>query len=241
MISAVMIIKDAEATLADTLAALTWCAEVIVYDTGSRDHSQEIASRYANVRWVAGFFDGFGATKNRALDTASNDWIFSIDADEIPDATLIANLQTFPLNDPNRVGIITRENQFYGQTVTVGGWGKDQLLRIFHRSTHRFNSRPVHESVEPGAQSEKIILNGALIHAAVTDVGQFLIKIERYSALNAERLAKKPFPLIVGKAVFAFLRSYFLKRGFLAGWRGVTIAWCNATGVYFKYLRAYLK
>ncbi len=239
--SAVLIVKNARQTLADTLASLHAFAEVIVYDTGSSDDSRAIAAAFANVRLIDGYFDGFGSTKNRALDLAANDWIFSIDADETLSEQLAAAIAAFCQDDPHAVGIVLRENRFCGKTVTVGGWGNDRLVRLFNRKMYRFGDCPVHEAVVLDRQAVRVSLDGVLSHTAVTDVGQFLIKIERYSALAALRLPRKPFPSIVAKSLFAFLRSYFFKRGFTAGWRGFTIAWCNAIGVYFKYLRAYTK
>lgn len=239
--SAVLIVKNARHTLAETLASLRAFAEVVVYDTGSDDDSREIAAGFSNVRLIDGCFDGFGTTKNRAVALAAHDWIFSIDADETLTERLAAALAAFPEDDPRAVGVVLRENQFCGKTVTVGGWGNDRLVRLFNRGVYCFSERPVHEAVVLDRRAVRIPLDGVLHHAAVTDVGQFLVKIERYSALAAGRLPRKPFPLIVAKSLFAFLRSYFLKRGFAAGWRGFTIALCNAIGVYFKYLRAYMK
>lgn len=239
--SAVLIVKNARETLAGTLHSLHRFPEVIVYDTGSDDDSRAIAAEFSNVRLIDGYFDGFGNSKNRAVDCAAHDWVFSIDADETVTERLAAALAAFPEDEPHAVGIVLRENQFCGKTIRVGGWGNDRLVRLFNRRVYRFSDRPVHESVVLDQRAVRISVDGVLRHAAVTDVGQFLIKIERYSALAAGRLARKPFPVIVAKSLFAFLRSYFLKRGFVAGWRGFTIAWCNAIGVYFKYLRAYTK
>jgi hypothetical protein len=41
------------------------------------------------------------------------------------------------------------------------------------------------------------------------------------------------------RAVWAFWRTYLLQLGILEGWRGLVIAWSNANGVFFKYMKAY--
>ena len=45
--------------------------------------------------------------------------------------------------------------------------------------------------------------------------------------------------LIVLRSFFAFFRSYILRAGVLAGWRGLVIAWNESNGVFFKYMKIY--
>ena len=39
--------------------------------------------------------------------------------------------------------------------------------------------------------------------------------------------------------VWTFVRSYLLKLGFLAGWRGVVVATCDSMGTFFKHMKRY--
>src|SRR5579871_4681124 len=109
-ISVVLMVRDAEATLAATLNGLSRFAEVVVYDNGSQDKTLEIAGRYPNVRIHRGSFVGFGATRNRAAALATHDWVFSIDADEVPDAALLAALDALPLDDAAKAYDVERQN-----------------------------------------------------------------------------------------------------------------------------------
>lgn len=83
-VGAVLIVKDEERRLAKCLAALEGVVdEVVVYDTGSRDATLEIA-RASATTVVEGFWDDdFGAARNRALAHATTDWVLSVDADEV--------------------------------------------------------------------------------------------------------------------------------------------------------------
>lgn len=82
-VSAVLIVKDEEDALERCLASVAWCDEVVVYDTGSRDATVSIARR-CGAKVVEGYWDAdFAAARNRALDHATQDWILSIDADEV--------------------------------------------------------------------------------------------------------------------------------------------------------------
>ncbi len=57
-ISAVLISRDAEADIANTLEALADFQEVVVYDNGSEDRTVEIARRFPNVIAHEGEFFG---------------------------------------------------------------------------------------------------------------------------------------------------------------------------------------
>ena len=137
-ISAVLMVRDAEASLAATLDGLKGFAEVVIYDNGSRDRTLEIAGRYPNVRIYKGEFTGFGTTRNRAAALARHDWIFSIDADEVPDAKLLAALDALDLDEPGKAYDVERQNWLLGKRVRHAGWGSQWLTRLYHRSQHRF-------------------------------------------------------------------------------------------------------
>lgn len=239
-ISAVIITRNAAPTLAATLDALQALPEVVIYDNGSTDDTPDIAQRYWNTRVVEGTFEGFGPTRNQAAEYAAHDWIFSIDADERPDTALMGSLDAANLDDPGRVYAVHRENWMMGRPVRVGGWGGDWLVRLYHRRRAGFTDAAVHESVvADGLRVER--LDGLLIHRAVEDLGDFLDKVRRYSALRAPGIRPVHPALIVPRAAWAFLRSYLVQLGCLAGWRGLAIAWSNANGVFYKYLRAWAR
>ena len=81
-ISAVIITKNSSDTIKLTLESLKSFKEIIIFDSGSIDDTIEIVSNYPNVSVFQGEFIGFGATKNHAINLATNNWIFSIDSDE---------------------------------------------------------------------------------------------------------------------------------------------------------------
>lgn len=238
-ISAVIITRDAGGTLAATLESLSRFPEVVIYDNGSTDDTLAVAGEFDNVRVVQGSFDGFGPTRNRAAEFAATDWIFSIDADERPDGVLLEGLAEASLHDPASVYAVHRDNRFLGRSIRHAGWGNEWKRRLYNRTRTTWRNEPVHERLETSAGQRVERLPGRLVHDAVTDIGQFLDKTRRYSALRAGDLpARHPF-LILLSAWWAFFRTYFLRLGLLEGWRGLVIAWSNANGVFFKYMRAY--
>ena len=147
MISAVVIVKDGERHLAAVLAALRGCAEIVVLDSGSTDRTVEIA-RAAGARVEHQAFLGYGAQKNRAVALASHDWILSLDADEILDATGQAALAGLDLSDPRRCWRVRRRT-FVGARELRHGHLNDAPVRLFNRTATRFSESIVHESVAP--------------------------------------------------------------------------------------------
>jgi len=241
--SVVIITRNASSTLATTLDALKEFEEVIIYDNGSTDDTIDLSSCYSNVTLRQGEFFGFGPTKRHAVSLAKNDWILSLDADEKPNEKLIDSLRHW-LEDahPHDIGNILRENWMLGQPIRHAGWGNDWLIRLFNKNSYNFNNAMVHESVEVDNKSKAIKLSGCIEHTAVTDLSQFLEKINRYSTLRSQSSKLKIYSpgIIFIKTLFAFIRTYFFQLGVLDGWRGLVIAVANANGVFWKYMKTYV-
>lgn len=243
-ISVVIITRNATATLRQTLDSVQGFDNVVIYDNGSSDDTLKIAENYTNVSLYEGDFLGFGPTKRHAVSLAKHDWILSLDADEALSPTLAESILAWVDNaTPNDLGKVLRENWMMGRPVRHSGWGNDWLIRIFNRQCHNFNDAMVHESITPGQHSRVQRLSGTITHTAVTDLSQFLEKVNRYSSIRADsgKLKSYPVPVIFTKSLFAFFRTYLLQRGWLDGWRGLVIAVSNANGVFWKYMKSYLK
>lgn len=79
-----MIVKDEEQTLGRCLESIAGNVdEIVVVDTGSRDDTRAVATRYgariADFAWC----DDFSAARQFALDQATCDWIVWLDADDV--------------------------------------------------------------------------------------------------------------------------------------------------------------
>ena len=240
-ISAVLMVRDAEVTLAATLDGLKRFGEVVVFDNGSKDRTLEIAGRYPNVRVHKGEFTGFGPTRNKAASLARHDWVFSIDADEVPDEALLSAMDALSL-DSKLAYSVERQNYLLGKRVKHGGWGSQWLTRLYDRRAHAFTEVAVHEKVELKRGEAAQVLPGTLKHMPMQDAGDFLVKMHRYTMLKAgESRRTYPPAIILLKTFWAFIRSYILRLGVLDGWRGVLISVSEANGVFYKYIVIYSK
>lgn len=239
-ISAVIISRNAEEKIAVTLGSLKDFAEVIVYDNGSTDRTVEIARGFSNVVVHEGDFLGFGPTKNHAASLASNDWIFSIDSDERISEELFESIAAADLSVDKIAYSVHRANYLRGKLVRFSGWGNDWLLRLYNRNSTGLTDVAVHEIVRPPVGGEVRSLQGDLVHDAVRELGDFLVKINRYTEIRREHSDRALSPVLIFlRSTWAFIRTYFLRLGFLDGWRGLVIAICDANGVFFKYMKPY--
>ena len=82
-ISACTIAKNEEKNIRHWVNSVKRFAdEIIVVDTGSTDHTREIAAEEGAELYEFPWCNDFSAAKNFALDKASGDWIVMLDADE---------------------------------------------------------------------------------------------------------------------------------------------------------------
>lgn len=228
-VSAVIITRDAAAHLEAVLAAVEFCDERLVLDSGSSDGTVDIARR-AGARVEHQPFLGYGSQKNRAVALASHDWILSIDADEIVDTEARQAIVRLDLDDPRACYSIRRRTFIGDREVRHGAWGNDRVVRLFNRTTAGFKPLPVHEEVESGTRP--IRLAGTLLHRSFTDCGEVLARSIKYARLKAAIMRRKgqrasawTLPL---RACSAFLGSYVLRSGWRDGAAGFIVALARA-------------
>lgn len=239
MISATVLTKNSQETLSATLASLQKFPEVIVYDSGSTDLTLEIAKEFSNVKVIHGKFIGFGPTHNAASSHATYDWILSIDSDEVLTFKLADEILNLSLNSTHLYQI-DRHNYYNGKWIRwCGGWYPDPVIRLYNRRSTQFTDDAVHEKII--ATNLKVVpLSSPMTHTPYRCIEDFLTKMQTYSTLFAQQNGGKKTSSI-GKAIFhgsfAFLKSYFLKKGFLAGKEGLIISLYNGHTAFYKYLK----
>jgi glycosyltransferase involved in cell wall biosynthesis len=239
MITVTILTKNSQDSLAATLQSLQKFPEILLYDSGSTDATLEIAQKFPNVKIFKGQFSGFGPTHNTASSLAPKDWILSIDSDEVLTPELADEILNLKL-DPACVYEISRKNFFNGKWVRwCGGWHPDPVVRLYHRQSTRFTDDAVHEKII--SHNLKLTpLAAPLLHTPYRSMADFLSKMQTYSTLFAEQHKGKKNSSL-GKAIahgcFAFIKSYFLKKGFLGGKEGFIISAYNGHTAFYKYLK----
>ena len=236
-ISVIIITKNEAANIRACLESVAWADEIVVVDSGSADDTVNICKAMGARVYVHPDWPGFGPQKNRALGYATNEWVFSIDADERVTPELHAELIQ-AMNEERAQGFyLPRLSQFCGRFIRYSGWYPDYVLRLFKRDAGRFSDNLVHESVLLTGRTAR--LKKPLLHYSYLTTDDVERKVEHYSTAAAQQMfqsGKRPgWPGAVLRAGWAFARTYFLRLGVLDGSAGLNIARMNVRTTYLKY------
>jgi glycosyltransferase involved in cell wall biosynthesis len=242
-ITATIITFNEAENIRGACASVAWADEILVVDSHSADATREIARR-AGARVVAHDWPGFAKQKQFAADSASHEWVFSLDADERVSPELRAEVEALRAAPAERLADgyrVPRRSFYMGRWIRGGGWYPDYQLRLYRRARGRWAGAYVHESVamDEGARVET--LRGDLLHYSVRDAAHHHRMIgERYAPLAARQMfeaGRRTSPLRLALAApAAFLRSYVLKAGFRDGLPGLAVASFAAHHAFLKHL-----
>ncbi|MFO1371856.1 MAG: glycosyltransferase family 2 protein [Candidatus Competibacteraceae bacterium] len=237
-----LITKNAAARLDECLSSLVFADRVVLLDSGSTDTTLAIARAHGVEIYQSADWPGFGIQKNRAVALLDTDWIFLIDADEVVTPKLAASIQAALAAPQAEVYELNRLSSFCGHWMRHSGWYPDWIARLFKRGSARFSEDLVHERLRFTCPSAR--LAGALLHYSYENYSDVLRKLEQYSSLGATQRIARGETGDLGKAIargsWAFLRTYFLRLGFLDGRAGLIVAIFNAETVYYRILKMQL-
>ncbi len=238
MISVTILTKNSARHLSQVLDSVRLFDEVVILDSGSSDDTLDIARLFPNVKIQETRFKGFGVLHNEAAALARNDWIFSLDSDEVMTPELVDEVAGLSLNQ-QAVYSVGMHNYYNGKWIRWCGWYPDRHVRLFHRGKTRFTEDEVHERIITDGFRE-IALAGPVKHYSFSCAADFLTKAQFYSELYAQQCQGKKSSSL-GKAIRhaagTFVKSFLLKRGFLGGREGFVISVGNAVGTFYKYLK----
>jgi len=230
-ITATIITLNEADNIREACEAVVWADEILIVDSESTDHTRQIAED-CGARVITNRWPGFSKQKQFAVDAASHDWIFSLDADERLSPELRASIDHVRKQDESQLADgyrIARRALYMNRWIRGGGWYPDYQLRFFNRTRGYWGDRVIHESVVMNEGTRVENLSGDLLHYSMRDPSHHRQMIEeRYAPLGAEQMyrdRKRTSRLqraVAGPA--AFIRSYVLKGGFRDGNAGLTIA-----------------
>lgn len=241
ILSVIVIAKDEEASIARTLRSVAFADEIIVVDSGSTDGTVAIARDLGAKVTVTADWPGFGPQKNRALDLATGDWVLSLDADEWLTAESAAQIQKVVAADPTDIAAyrMPRRSSFCGRFLRHSGWWPDYVVRLFRRRSARFSDDAVHERVI--VDGKLATLTEPMLHETFVDLEDLIDKMNRYSTEGARDLQRcgrtSGLSGAIVRALWAFVRTYVLRAGFLDGREGFMLAWATAEGTYYRYAK----
>lgn len=241
-VSVIIITKNEANNIRACLESVSWADEIIVVDSASTDGTIEVAREFTQQVYIFSEWPGFGPQKNRALSYASHNWILSLDADERVTPELRAEIEVALQNAQIDGYEIPRLSSFCGRFIRHSGWHPDYVLRLFRRGKGRFSDALVHESVQ--LKGKVAQLKQPMLHYSYRNFEDVITKLNCYSTAASGMLALKGKKGGLFQAVlhgfWAFIRTYFLRAGFLDGREGFMLAIMNAENSYYRYIKLWL-
>ena len=223
-ISAIIITKNEEDKIRRCIESLkSFAAEVVVVDSMSSDRTAELCQE-SGCRVFRREFDGYGNQKQFAAAQAVNDWVLSVDADEVLTPELQEELAgiTAAGELPFDAYAIPFSLVYMGKVLKHSGVGNETHLRLFNRNKGRFTASAVHEGIVTSGTIGK--LKNRILHYSYKDISHHLEKINIYTSQAAEGLVRKgkrySHFVIACKFPLSFLTFYIIKGGILDGYPG---------------------
>lgn len=239
-LSMIVITRDAEDDIAECLASAAFAAESVVVDSGSADHTVDVAAS-CGARVLHRAWTGFGAQKQFGVDSASHDWVLCLDADERVTPALARSLEAaFARGEPACAAYeLARRNRFLGRWLMHGEGYPDRIVRVFDRRRARWSADEVHEHVVASGPVGR--LEGDLLHLSAESIERYITKQNRYTTMQADLLhargVRSTAPAMFVSPLARFVRNYVLRLGFLDGAAGFAHSAIGAFASFLKHVK----
>lgn len=166
-----------------------WSGEIFVVDSGSTDHTIQIAREFTD-QVVSHPFENYAAQRNWAQSTLrlTHEWVLHLDADERVTPELRTTLSTFfDSDDKERVDglLVARRTVFMGRWIRHGGHYPVYHLRIFRHAKGRCEERLYDQHFVVTGLVKKV--QGDLIDTITTDLDSWSHRHIRWAHLEAQQ------------------------------------------------------
>lgn len=238
-------------------------SEIFIVDSGSTDHTLQIAKEY-NCKIINHPFDNYSLQRNWALEnlSISNNWVLNLDADHRLTAELKNELRSiFNRNIPPAVnGFLTsRRTIFMGKWIRYGGHYPTYHSVLFKKGKGYCEMKKYDQHFK--VEGELVKLKGDIIDVITDSLSNFTSRHNKWSDLEAaeqfsgvkndngvikssrkgnaiqkRRYLKtiyEKFPLFIRPFIYFIIR-YLFRGGFLDGTRGLIFHFLQ--GFWFRFL-----
>jgi glycosyltransferase involved in cell wall biosynthesis len=255
-ISVMIFTLNEEPNLPSCLDSLEWCDDVIVVDSFSTDATESIA-RAAGARFFARPFDGFGKSRNWALDHTApkHEWVLILDADErVPRELAEEMVRVVEGAAPSTAAFrMRRRFHMWGRWLRHSSLYPSWVVRLVHRDRVRYENRGHSETQH--VRGDVLELENDLIDENHKGIEEWLERQMRYARREADfelaqeanggmslgdlastdplarrAAVKRIGARIPGRAAAYFVYSYLLRGGFRDGVDG--LVFCTMKALY---------
>ncbi len=205
--------------------------EIIVgIDDQTSDDSFKVAKKYTDKVFVLKHVRLFHVNKQKVVDKATQPWILWLDADEKLEPGLVTEIKAKIKTKDSNGYYIPRKNYIFNKWVRYSGWYPDYQLRLWQKGKVIWPCVSIHE--DPMAEGATANLKGHLIHLNYTSVDQYLSKLNKYTSLDAERLAREIKPPylkhVLIRPLDELIKRLVAEKGYKDGLHGLVLSMLQA-------------
>jgi glycosyltransferase involved in cell wall biosynthesis len=244
-VSALVVAHDEQENLADCLATLGFCDEIVVVLDRCSDGSKTVAGRFTE-RIIAGSWPVEGARRNAGIDACDGEWILEVDADERVSPELAAEIRGAVEADACDYHRMPVDNYLGGRLVRHGWgaqFGRSSHVGLFRKGTKRWGDQRVHPKLHVAEDARAgPRLENRLIHYIDRDISGLIRRLDRYTTARARDLRESGD---IGSAfhnyrriVSRFWKCFVGRKGYKEGGLGFLIALCAGLYPILSYLKA---
>jgi glycosyltransferase involved in cell wall biosynthesis len=212
--------------------------EVIVLDSFSGDHTVSIAVAKGAIVHQSEF-SGYVKQKNKAIQLAANDHVLLLDADEALSKELANAILRAKDEFKFAAYSMNRCNVFCGSFIKRGLWYPDRKLRLFDKSAGYCGGMNPHDKILMHEKVKVCHLRGDLLHYTYDSLEEYMERNDEVSSIAARSLyeagIRRSWTKLFFSPLWSFINGYFLRLGFLDGYKGFIIAIHTANQTYTKY------
>lgn len=228
--------KDEEKNIGRAIKSVKDLAdEVIVVDSGSKDNTVTIA-KHLGAKVFFKEWEDYSSQLNYGIGLCEGEWVFVLDADEELTEELKHSVKIAINSGEFEVYMVNRRTYYMGRFLSHA-WQPEWRIRLFKKGKVRFEGRLHEKALFPGKAGK---LRGYLNHYSFKSIYHHYTKSLEYAKIMAESMKKegRRFRLynLLFNPFWSAFKVYFLKRGFLDGLRGLSVAFSTFLYVFLKYM-----
>ena len=239
-ISIIIVTRNEESNIRQCLETVRWADEIVMVDQASTDSTVKIAREFTDNIYIVEPKGYCEPDRITALEKASFDWVFCVDADERIPQELIREIKLIMSSDNVEYDgyFIPRVNYIFGRQMKYGGHKGDKQIRLFKKSRTTL-SHKIHEP--PMVRGKVGALKNYMEHYSTNTLAEYCRKLSSYTDKEAKRMKEEDIKFSVSqitiKPIGKFIYQYIFQRGFMDGIEGFLFYSLSAFYVFLKHVK----
>lgn len=238
-LSVLILARNEEKNMRDCINSVSFASEIIVIDDHSTDNTKAICEEMGAKVYNRAMNGDWGGQQTFAIQQATCEWIFFIDADERVTPELAEQIKSAVIKKEKFGYWVKRINHFKKQRVDYGVLRPDYVCRLMPREGSYVEGF-VHPTIVHQHQDKK--LKGEMLHYTYNSWEQYFNKFNQYTTLAAEKMNKEGkrcevIKDLVVRPIFSFFKMYIIQGGFRDGVIGWELSCFHFAYTLAKYVK----